>query len=88
MEHPRNKAFEIMHRAYQLGGDLAHAGIVSFLSQADVENLQKEIDDVWDSPVKPRLFGIECVRAWHSGDRSSLTAWLTAGQTMAAGAVE
>ncbi len=60
----KSKLFEVAVRARQLGGDLARAALVSLADPSTVSALQSEIDDMWESSNKPRVFGLSDVRTW------------------------
>jgi hypothetical protein len=73
--------FEAALRARQIGGDLARYALVSFLSKDDASEVQRNVDAVWGSPVKPKVFGIDHLREWagvgrEAPDRRSLVRWV------------
>lgn len=75
------KLFEAALRARQLGGDLARYAVVSFMPAAGVAQVQRDVAAVWDSPARPRVFGIEHLREWAGIARTgpnldSLRSWI------------
>jgi len=79
LELCRHKAFEVMQRAYQLGGDLARPAIACFLDETDAKLLKEDLCDVWTAPSSLEVFGIETLRAWSAGNHETLNVWLDAG---------
>ncbi|MGH8899546.1 MAG: hypothetical protein ACRDZ4_21600 [Egibacteraceae bacterium] len=73
----KGKGFEVQARARQLGGDLASAALVCFLSDERVGKVARDLESVWDEPNRPAVFGLSHLREWHAGDRHSLTRWAT-----------
>jgi hypothetical protein len=60
----KSKLFEVALRARQIGGDLARYALVSFMPQARVSEVQRDVAAVWDAPVQPAVFGIEHLKEW------------------------
>jgi len=66
----KGKAFEAAVRARQLGGDLARCAIACFLDGLDeqdnvkVEQVQADVDALWDAPNALRVFGLAHLREW------------------------
>jgi len=77
----KSKVFEAALRARQSGGDLARYCVASFLSSSGVVKVQGDVNSVWDSPVKPIVFGIDHLREWAGigraePDLGSLRSWI------------
>lgn len=60
----KSKAFEILTRSRQMGGDLARAALVSLLSCDAVTELQKDVADAWGSANATHIFGLEDLKTW------------------------
>lgn len=60
----KSKAFEVLVRARQMGGDLARSALVSLLPSHIVGELQEDVDDAWGSPNTTKIFGLEDIRTW------------------------
>lgn len=71
----KGKGFEVALRARQLGGDLASAALVCFLSDERVRDVARDLESVWDEPNRPGVFGLSHLREWHAGDLHSLARW-------------
>jgi len=81
LERCKVKLFEIASRARQLGGDLARSALVCLLHGEDkkgayIDQLKKDIKDLWDAPNTPRVFGLDDLREWIEGRLNSLKEWL------------
>ncbi len=75
--HTKLKVFEVGARARQLGGQLARSAVFS-LHPADMcVDLERDVAAVWegDEP-QPRVFGVDDMREWRSGQLGLLAAWL------------
>jgi len=65
----KGKLFEVSMRARQLGGDLARSAVVCLLNGSDkkgpyVDQLRHDIEDIWDAPNTPKVFGFDDLREW------------------------
>jgi len=81
LERCKGKLFEVALRARQLGGDLARSALVCLLYGQDekglyINQLRKDISDLWDAPNTPRVFGLDDLREWINGRLHSLKEWL------------
>lgn len=81
----KHKAFEVAHRARQLGGDLARAALVTWMHGVDtntdttkVASVQTDVDELWGAPARVLVRGREHLAAWLAGDVEDLRAWLAA----------
>lgn len=72
-------------RARQLGGDLARSAVVCLLNGSDtkgpyVDQLRHDIEDIWDAPNTPKVFGYDDLREWAGiaggAGTESLKKWL------------
>ncbi|MCX9080545.1 MAG: hypothetical protein OIN84_21470, partial [Candidatus Methanoperedens sp.] len=77
----KSKLFEVTMRARQLGGDLARSALDSLLHKGNekgsfVSQLQNDVDEIWDAPNKPRIFGLYDLKEWKEGNINSLRMWL------------
>ncbi|MBF0502760.1 MAG: hypothetical protein HQM09_21680 [Candidatus Riflebacteria bacterium] len=62
----KSKGFEILHRVRQLGGDMARAGLLCFLSDEECRNkIKKPIRKNWDAPTDIEVWGIDSLQSWH-----------------------
>jgi hypothetical protein len=61
----KSKLFEVAMRSRQMGGDLARCALVCLLGRNDqVEALRSDIENLWDAPNPPRVFGLADLREW------------------------
>jgi len=81
----KGKLFEVSMRARQLGGDLARSAVVCLLNGSDdkgpyVDQLRHDVEDIWDAPNTPRVFGYDDLREWSGAaggaGAASLKKWL------------
>ncbi len=81
LERCKGKLFEVALRARQLGGDLTRSALVCLLYGQDekglyINQLRKDISDLWDAPNTPHVFGLDDLREWINGRLHSLKEWL------------
>ncbi len=81
----KGKLFEVSMRARQLGGDLARSAVVCLLNGSDakgpyVDQLRHDVEDIWDAPNTPEVFGYDDLREWAGvaggAGTESLKKWL------------
>jgi len=68
----KSKLFEVAIRSRQLGGDLARSALVCLVDLVEkgdnkglyIDQLAQDVESVWDSPNKPRVFGAAHLREW------------------------
>jgi hypothetical protein len=65
----KSKLFEVAMRARQLGGDLARCALVCLLHGSDkkgpfVDQLRSDVEDIWDAPNTPKVFGLDDLKEW------------------------
>lgn len=81
----KSKLFEVAMRARQLGGDLARSALVCLLHGGDpkglyIDQLRKDVADIWNAPNTPQVFGLGDLREWAGTDgrpnTKSLQRWL------------
>ena len=65
----KSKLFEVAMRARQLGGDLARCALVCLLHGSDkkgpfVDQLRSDVEDIWDAPNTPQVFGLDDLKEW------------------------
>jgi len=76
------KLFEVAMRARQLGGDLARSALVCLLHGSDprglsrINQLQKDVDDIWNAPNTPQVFGLDDLKEWAGTDDRPNTRYL------------
>jgi hypothetical protein len=65
------KLFEVAMRARQLGGDLARSALVCMIHGFEegmnllkIDQLKKDVMDIWDASNTPRVFGLDDLREW------------------------
>lgn len=73
----RWKAAEAIQRARQVGGDLARAALVAPMKQQAAQDVSGRLELEWTAPNRPKVFGVEDIRRWLAGDRTSLSTWLS-----------
>lgn len=70
------KLFEVAYRAKQLGGDLARSALICFADK-DMNKLESDVDQIWDSDNKPIVFGKRHLESWFKTNRfKELKKWL------------
>jgi hypothetical protein len=68
----KGKSFEAMHRARQIGGDMARSCVVSLAQSGTVANVRRSVND-----ARHRLFGVEDLLRWVAGDGQQLLDFMT-----------
>lgn len=79
LETCRHKGFEVMQRAYQLGGDLARPALACFLDEAGSDAVRDDLRDVWTAPSSLEVFGFNELKRWNAGDQRHLENWMESG---------
>jgi len=82
----KSKLIEASVRAAQMGGGLARCCLVSFLpgekdGKRNLDEVQNDVADIWNSATTPKVFGLDHLRAWvgiggNQPDLATLKDWL------------